>query len=188
VHFENLVAFIFASLTLLTFGLSMRWFRDRKEVTPAKTRLVLSAYVCATVQLLAVAFAPRPPAVCLGVGVGLYLLAQGVFWWARTAHGGQRPAFAGTTGRPTFLTQTGPYRFIRHPIYTAYLLAWLAGAIVSAQPWLLIPAGWMALLHYLAARQEEGHFAETPFAQDYEAYRRRTGMFFPSVRGLLRKR
>src|SRR5262249_2202493 len=85
----------------------------------------------------------------------------------------------------SFLTQTGPYRVIRHPIYSAYLLAWLAGPIIAAQPWLLLTTLWMVILHYLAARQEERSFGASSFAQDYQSYRRRTGMFLPSVIGLL---
>ncbi len=185
-HLENALGLAAAVGTLLTFGLSMRWFRDRKQATPAKTRLVVSAYACAAVQLAVLGLSPRPPAFCWWTGLGLYLLAQGVFWWSRAAHGSQRPAFAGTTTRPTFLTQSGPYRLIRHPIYTAYLLAWLAGAMIAAQPWLLLTVIWMGVLHFLAARQEEHHFAEGPLAADYAAYRQRTGMFLPSVRGLLK--
>jgi protein-S-isoprenylcysteine O-methyltransferase Ste14 len=87
---------------------------------------------------------------------------------------------------PQFLTQRGPYRLIRHPIYTAYLLVWLAGPVIAAQPWLLLTTLWMASLHYYAARQEEQQFARSDLAGDYAVYRRGTGMFVPSPLGCWR--
>jgi protein-S-isoprenylcysteine O-methyltransferase Ste14 len=120
------------------------------------------------------------------VGVGLYLLAHLVYWWSLAAHGGKRPAFALVAVKPQFLTQGGPYRLIRHPIYTAYLLVWLAGPVIAAQPWLLLTTLWMASLHYYAARLEERQFAGSELAHDYALYRRRTGMFAPTPTGCWR--
>jgi protein-S-isoprenylcysteine O-methyltransferase Ste14 len=181
----SLLALAVASQTLFSYALSMRWFRNRKDRSPAKTRIVLSAYVCAAIQLPVIALAGAVPAACRVAGVCLYLVGALVFWWARSAHGGQRPGFVCSNAPPTFLTQTGPYRLIRHPIYSGYLFAWAAGPVIAAQPWLVLPALWMFALHYQAARQEERHFAQSPLAREYAEYRRRTGMFLPSVAGLV---
>jgi protein-S-isoprenylcysteine O-methyltransferase Ste14 len=171
-----------ASVTLLAFGAGMKWFRKANSRAPAKLGLTLCAVVCAALQVTAIA-AARPPAVVFrAAGIGLYLLAQLVYWWSLAAHGGKRPAFALVPVKPTFLTQSGPYRLVRHPIYTAYLLAWLAGPVVSAQPWLLVTTLVMLVLHYGAARQEERLFSTTDLAPDYAAYRARTGMFLPILR------
>jgi protein-S-isoprenylcysteine O-methyltransferase Ste14 len=182
---DTFLAFAVAGLTLLVYGLGMRWFHNRKDRTPAKTRITVSAYICAAVQLTVILLSQPVPAVCRWIGAGLYVLGMVIFWWSRAAHAGRRLAFVHSNASPSFLTQTGPYRVIRHPIYSAYLLAWLAGPIISAQPWLLLTTLWMVVLHYLAARQEERSFGASAFAQDYERYRRRTGMFLPSVIGLL---
>jgi protein-S-isoprenylcysteine O-methyltransferase Ste14 len=176
---DGIVAVSAAALTLGSFVRATRWFRGAGEATPAKTRLTLSAYVCAFIQIGVIACS-RPGPFFLWVGLGIYLLAHVVFWWARAAHGKQRPAFAGLDVRPTFLTQAGPYRLVRHPIYTAYLLLWLAGPVISARPWLLLTTLWMAWLHYLAASREERAFAESDLAREYQGYRDRTGMFFPN--------
>jgi protein-S-isoprenylcysteine O-methyltransferase Ste14 len=173
----SFLSFVVGGLTLLRFGLGMKWFQHAKERTAAKRLLEISAYVSASVQLLVILISTRVPVPLQFLGVGLYALALLVFGWARTAHGTQRPAFVGIAVTPSFLTQTGPYRVIRHPIYTAYLLAWLAGPIIAAQPWLLIATVWMFILHYRAARLEELSFAHTPFALEYAEYQRRTGMF-----------
>jgi protein-S-isoprenylcysteine O-methyltransferase Ste14 len=182
----SFLSFAVAGLTLLRFGLGMKWFQHARERTASKRLLEASAYVSAFVQLLVILISPPAPLPLRVLGVALYVLALVVFGWARLAHGTQRPAFVGVAVIPSFLTQTGPYRVIRHPIYTGYLLAWFAGPVIAAQPWLLLPAVWMFFLHYRAARQEELSFAHTPFARDYAAYQRRTGMFVPNPFAWLR--
>jgi protein-S-isoprenylcysteine O-methyltransferase Ste14 len=176
----NFLSFAVGGLTLLRFGLGMRWFQHAKERNASKRLLEISAYLSAVVQLLVILISPAVPVAFQLLGVTLYGLGLVVFGWARSAHGSQRPAFAGVAVIPSFLTQTGPYRVIRHPIYTAYLLAWLAGPVIAAQPWLLLTTIWMFALHYRAARQEELSFAHTPLAVEYAAYQRRTGMFVPN--------
>jgi protein-S-isoprenylcysteine O-methyltransferase Ste14 len=175
-----------ASVTLLAFGAGMKWFRKSNDRTPAKLFLTLSAGVCAVVQVAVVARSHPPSVLFRAAGVGLYLLAHLVYWWSLAAHGGKRPAFALVPVAPQFLTQRGPYRLIRHPIYTAYLLFWLAGPVIAAQPWLLLTALWMASLHYYAARQEEQQFTRSDLAEDYAVYRRGTGMFVPTPSGCWR--
>jgi protein-S-isoprenylcysteine O-methyltransferase Ste14 len=176
----SFLSFAVAGLTLLRFALGMKWFQHAKERTAPKRLLEISAYLSAFVQLLVILISPAVPIALQLVGVALYGLALAVFGWARAAHGSQRPAFVGVGVKPSFLTQTGPYRVIRHPIYSAYLLAWLAGPIIATQPWLLLTTAWMFALHYRAAYQEELSFAQTPFAPEYAAYQRRTGMFVPN--------
>ena len=124
---------------------------------------------------------PPPAGWGLGLGLACYGFANLVFWSALWAHGKARPAFAFITVKPSTLTRRGPYRLIRHPIYSAYLVAWLAGSIITGQPWLLATVAWMWLLYYVAARNEEKCFAQTSFRQDYDEYRNQTGMFFPRL-------
>jgi protein-S-isoprenylcysteine O-methyltransferase Ste14 len=172
-----------ASLTLLSFGAGTKWFRKSNDRAPAKLGLTLSAVLCAAAQVAVIAGAHRVPAAFRAAGLGLYLLAHVVYWWSRAAHGGKRPAFALVPVQPKFLTRSGPYRLVRHPIYTAYLLAWLAGPVIAAQPWLLLTTLWMLCFFYYAARQEERLFAASSLGAEYAAYRRRTGMFWPTPRG-----
>src|SRR3974377_2186180 len=99
-------------------------------------------------------------------GLACYGAANVVFWWALAAHGKAHPAFAFIPVTPFSFTRTGPYRLVRHPIYSAYLLAWLAAPIVTGRWWLLLTLAWMWLLYYRAACSEEVHFSTSPFASD----------------------
>jgi protein-S-isoprenylcysteine O-methyltransferase Ste14 len=77
------------------------------------------------------------------------------------------------------LVQQGPYRWIRHPMYTAVILCGLACAWVlgSATGWL----AWAALVTVLAVKatlEERWMLDQHP---DYAAYRTRTWRFVPGL-------
>lgn len=170
-----------ACSTWAAFAVCMRcYFRHARRAHPAKTWLTRCALLCTLVQLAALARARVPgPALAWG-GVACFAAAQGLFWWALATHGRRRrPAFAFVPVAPACLVRGGPYRLVRHPIYTAYLLAWLAGAVAVGLPWLLLAVVLMGALYYRAARQEERSFLAGPLAPQYREYHQRTGMFLP---------
>jgi protein-S-isoprenylcysteine O-methyltransferase Ste14 len=82
---------------------------------------------------------------------------------------------------PEALCDEGPYRYIRHPIYLSYALAFLA--VLVALP------HWITALTFLfnfaltvgAARSDERVLAASALAADYASYRERTGMFLPRI-------
>lgn len=75
------------------------------------------------------------------------------------------------------LVTSGPYAYIRHPIYTGLLLALLGSALAVSLFWalLLVLAGGYFLY---SARREEALLSEQ-FPEQYAAYRSRTGMLLP---------
>jgi protein-S-isoprenylcysteine O-methyltransferase Ste14 len=75
------------------------------------------------------------------------------------------------------LVTSGPYAFIRHPIYTGLILAMLGSAIGVNVFWalLLVPVG--AYFIY-SARREETVMLQL-FPEQYAAYTARTGMLAP---------
>lgn len=87
------------------------------------------------------------------------------------------PAFSSDV--PEHLVCTGPYRVVRHPFYTAYLITYLAGWVVSGVTALLVVFAAMGALYVVAARREEQKFQQSPLAQHYNRYAARTGMFWP---------
>jgi protein-S-isoprenylcysteine O-methyltransferase Ste14 len=76
------------------------------------------------------------------------------------------------------LIRRGPYRFVRHPIYTGMLLAFLGTAIAQDQ-WrslLAFVLVWLAL--WRKWRLEERFMQET-FGEQYAAYRREVPAVVP---------
>ena len=80
------------------------------------------------------------------------------------------------------LVQTGPYRWIRHPMYTAYLMNYLGGGLLAGNLVLtLVPVAMYAILVAIRVGQEEDVMGET-FGQAYSEYADRTGRLCPRVR------
>jgi len=178
----HLVLVLVPSLTWAGFWVAMKVaFRCTEQKTTEKTLLILSGYFCAVLQLVIVAISKNPIGLMGWIGLAGYLLANLLFWLALSAHGKTRPAFAFVPTAPSSFTYTGPYRFVRHPIYTAYLLAWLAGPLLTGNLWLLATFGWMWFLYYRAAAQEENIFSTSSYAFEYKEYKKQTGMFLPRI-------
>jgi protein-S-isoprenylcysteine O-methyltransferase Ste14 len=76
------------------------------------------------------------------------------------------------------LIQSGPYRFIRHPIYTGMLAALLATAITQRLVTGLVGFAAVAFALYRKARREESFLSEE-FGEAFVEHRQHTGMFLP---------
>ncbi len=105
-------------------------------------------------------------------GAGVLLILAGVslaVWGRRTM------VRAGTNVNPklpaTTLVVTGPFRYVRNPLYTALslLYAGLALAVNAAGPLLLLPAV-VCVLHFGVVRREE-RYLETKFGEAYLRYK-----------------
>ena len=111
--------------------------------------------------------------------LALLLASLALYEWARHTIWGRRFGLGWGTHVPEALCEAGPYRRIRHPIYLAYMLAYLA-ALVAVPHWLTTATfiGGVALFTQAAFSDEAG-IATSPLAADYAAYRGRAGMFWP---------
>lgn len=84
-----------------------------------------------------------------------------------------------TTRQNHHLVTHGPYRFVRHPLYTFGFLLAVALLLVTSLWWLasmLIPLG----ILLWRTSTEEARLIET-FGDEYRAYIQRTGQFFPRL-------
>jgi protein-S-isoprenylcysteine O-methyltransferase Ste14 len=102
-------------------------------------------------------------------------------WWARLHLGA---LWSGTVTKKEghHVIDTGPYGFVRHPIYTGIILASFATAAAKATPIALAGAATMTLGWYLKARLEERFLREELGADAYGAYAARVPMLVPFVK------
>jgi protein-S-isoprenylcysteine O-methyltransferase Ste14 len=114
------------------------------------------------------------------IGVGLAMCALGLGWaiWAR-AHLGQNWGMPMSLKQEPELVMTGPYRSIRHPIYSGILLALLGSAIVGGMIWLVVFLFAGAYFGW-SARVEDGLMAEE-FPTVYPEYKKRTKALIPFI-------
>jgi protein-S-isoprenylcysteine O-methyltransferase Ste14 len=113
------------------------------------------------------------PIVGLSLQVAFFLLAL----WAKAHLGGY---WSGEVRikRDHKLVRTGPYRVVRHPIYTAMLGMILATAIVSGEWHALAGVALMAIAYWRKVHIEEQHLSAA-FGPDFDAYRRESWALVP---------
>ncbi|HVH25209.1 MAG TPA: methyltransferase [Vicinamibacterales bacterium] len=121
----------------------------------------------------------RSPLVVTGL-VGL-TCALALFEWARRSIRGQYFSYIFSDDVPATMWTAGPYAYIRNPFYSSYLLAIASVAVMSMNVARLLILSAMVWYFTAAARHEERKFANSPFAVDYELYRRKTGRFVPRL-------
>jgi protein-S-isoprenylcysteine O-methyltransferase Ste14 len=79
------------------------------------------------------------------------------------------------------LVQSGPYRFVRHPGYTGFLLMTL-GVAISYSSWIGLAAVPLLLLPGLAYRMRvEERLLTGQFGEEYQAYVRRSKKLIPGI-------
>ncbi len=112
--------------------------------------------------------------------IGIVLCALGIAFaiWARV-HIGKNWGMPMTVKEELELVTTGPYAYIRHPIYSGALLAML-GTALAIGLWWLIPFVVLAIYFIYSATQEESLLIRQ-FPNQYSEYRKRTKMFIPFV-------
>ncbi|MDR2243972.1 MAG: isoprenylcysteine carboxylmethyltransferase family protein [Burkholderiales bacterium] len=77
------------------------------------------------------------------------------------------------------LVTSGPYRFIRHPMYLSLLLMMLGIVLLYGEPWRWLALGALgAVLHFKALREERFLCERFPEYSDYKA---RTKSILPFV-------
>lgn len=98
--------------------------------------------------------------------------------WARL-HLGRNWGMPMTRKDEPELITSGPYRLIRHPIYSGLLLAVLGTALVTSLIGLVLVAILSGYFWYCASVEERN--LATAFPEGYPAYRARTKMLIPFV-------
>jgi protein-S-isoprenylcysteine O-methyltransferase Ste14 len=99
-------------------------------------------------------------------------------WWARISLGS---LWSGSVSRKADHTviQNGPYRLVRHPIYTGLIAAALAQGVLIGMFANLLGALILAFGFWLKARLEERFLSQELGEAGYSEYRRRTPMLMP---------
>jgi protein-S-isoprenylcysteine O-methyltransferase Ste14 len=84
-------------------------------------------------------------------------------------------------GRRKQLATTGPYAFVRNPLYIGSLLIFAGVGVVSRLEWLLpLAIGWAYLVYVAASKHEERRML-VKYGASFEAYRREVPAWWPRV-------
>lgn len=114
----------------------------------------------------------------VGIGLVVFLLGLALALWARVHLGRNWGAPMSEKLDPELVT-TGPYRYVRHPIYSGLILG-MVGTAMGIGPYWLVPAGLLGGYFVYSATVEE-RTMERLFPDTYPAYKRSTNMLVPFI-------
>ncbi len=112
----------------------------------------------------------------------LLVMATGMAWcwWARR-HLGRLWSAAVMRKEAHRVVDTGPYRFVRHPIYTGFILMYVGMAVISTSVLAFVAVPLIAFGLWLKARVEERFLIEELGPVAYDTYQARTPMLVPRI-------
>ncbi len=110
------------------------------------------------------------------IGAALFACGIALAVWARVHLGSNWGMPTSQRAEPELVT-SGPYRFVRHPIYSGLLTAMLGTALVDNLLGLIVVAVLVAYFYYCGIVEERNLTATFPKA--YPEYKSRTKMLIP---------
>jgi protein-S-isoprenylcysteine O-methyltransferase Ste14 len=115
-------------------------------------------------------------------GVGLGLCAVPAVHWVLSSLGSNVSETVLTKDSHELVSSTGPYRWIRHPLYATGITLFLALGLMMAS-WFILAMALVALvlIRTVVVPREERELVAR-FGSGYEEYRKRTGAMIPRFR------
>lgn len=162
------------------FCWGVRWHFSTPGATPPGMRLI-GILSFASFAWFVWGIAYSAPGSAWPVAVLLFVAALALFAAAVRASNAARLTVAFSNDQPQQVLDHGPYRVVRHPFYSAYLIYWTATALARPGWTQWIAVAMFGTVYCYAARREEAKFSQSGLAGAYAAYQRRVGMFLPRV-------
>jgi protein-S-isoprenylcysteine O-methyltransferase Ste14 len=122
--------------------------------------------------LLAIVLA-KPDLTSILIGMAISLFGLFIRTWA-----------AGHLKKEKELTISGPYKYTRNPLYVGNLILGIGTVVGSRSWWMLAFFSAYFLLFYPVAIKNERERMKKFFPREYEDYKRKVPLFFPSLKPL----
>lgn len=110
------------------------------------------------------------------IGLFIAILGFALSIWARVYLGKNWGMPMATKEKPELVT-TGPYKYVRHPIYTGMIIAMLGTTLTTTIFW-LIPFIFLSAYFVYSSKVEEKTMIRQ-FPKEYPAYKKRTKALIP---------
>jgi protein-S-isoprenylcysteine O-methyltransferase Ste14 len=177
----SVCAATFAGVIFIGFASALFFFFPSDGQFRWRMRVISILSCCNFGSFVALALTETLPTANLALGIALQVFAAVIFLWASKSTYRRRLSVAYNPDIPEFIVDTGPYRMIRHPFYTSYIIFWLS--LVILRPYWVTAILTIALIGFYvnAAVFEERKFSRSPLSARYRDYSNRTGMFLPRI-------
>ena len=135
-----------------------------------------------TVMLQSRFWAVSPELLRVLASVLCFALATALSWTATRALGRQQLRFDAAIGTEHELVRRGPYRLVRHPIYTSMLCVLWGIGFMAASSLLFVVATAVFLVGTEIRVRIEDRLLAARFGEQFKEYRRSTRAYLPLLR------
>jgi protein-S-isoprenylcysteine O-methyltransferase Ste14 len=177
----DLVVSAVSILVIASYSWSLRGHFATPDKMPPGAKLLFSMATATSLLFLYLLWSEHQATPLQIVGLTIELGGAALFWSAIAASRTARLRFAFDEEQPHSLVTDGPYKYLRHPFYSSYLVFWSGWAIATWSLWTFLPVAIFTVIYVVAAQSEERRFSASPLARDYEAYKRRAGFLWPRI-------
>ena len=188
-HYAFIAIFLVFVAIRLTYHRKAQRSMGKAEFKEGKLHIAMRLTFGIPFLLTLVAYMFRPevlswaalplPAWLRGAGFAMAAASLPLFWWVHRALGSNFSGTLHVREEHTLVTH-GPYRWVRHPMYTAFYI-YLTGILLLTANWFIggfFLAG-LTLVVVNRLKNEELAMVEK-FGERYRDYMRRTGRFLPA--------
>lgn len=166
----------------LTHVVATRTVFDKPDGVDVKLKLVSFYFLASSVALvLMIFFANQSSLLTNSLGLIASVISLWLFFSTSKVHKKIKLTPIYSTNKPNHLVTDGPYKKVRHPFYSSYLLNYAGAALASANIWAALIVISLAILYRQAALQEEKKFSQSDLDNEYLAYKQNTGLFIPKL-------
>ena len=156
---------------------------QKKTETASSSRVgilvVTLGFFCAWVQVSPSQFHKSAPSLIASMVVAPFAVT--LAWWS-TRHLGKQWRYVAALSEDHELIVTGPYHFIRHPIYTS-IFGMLLATVFAWSWW---PLGTAAVVFYIIGTEirirAEDSLLASRFGEQFAAWRAKTPAYIPFIR------
>jgi protein-S-isoprenylcysteine O-methyltransferase Ste14 len=144
----------------------------------AGSRLIIAVVLVAALRIPALRGHRSHSSPEIAIGLVLFVAGLALAVWARI-HLGRNWGTPMTEKHDVELVTTGPYRWIRNPIYSGLILAMIGTTVAVSVTWLVVTVCVGSYFVYSAFMEER--FMATRLPDSYPAYRSSTKRLIPFV-------
>ena len=115
-------------------------------------------------------------------GILTNIISLGLFWWAQNYI--KSKTFSVVFGKdiPKTIETQGPYKYVRHPFYSCYLLCYFSTSLTLTSPLLTLVSLAIFAIYLIAIKIEETKFIQSVHITKFVEYRRKTGALIPRIK------
>lgn len=121
----------------------------------------------------------HPTVTSLVIGALIALVGEAIRFWG-VGHASSETRVTGTVGGSR-LVVSGPFAYVRNPLYVGNILMYTGLGVMANVPWLIVATLVWFIFQYTMIVSREEEYLASAFGDDYASYRANVHRFIPRL-------